>query len=124
MQMTRVPVLGSIVRRLHATIDDRIQRSRLSDHVAWLENERMRGLDGRMDSLDQAIQRLAPHIAALEVRFEDRRLDELAARMATPTAAEVSTIMEMIGEEQRRVTARLTALSHFEERLRRLETAN
>ncbi|TPW77250.1 hypothetical protein [Schumannella soli] len=124
MELTRVPVLGAFVRRLHATIDHRVEQSRTARHLEWIEAERLRHLDMRMDSLDQAIQRLAPQVAALEVRFEDRRLDELANRMASPTAAEVATIMELIGEEQRRVTVRLAALSHFEERLRRLEIAN
>lgn len=123
--MSRLPLLGPVVRRLHASTDDRIAR-RLDVVLVELEErtreaERVAArLEARVEELDQVVQRLAPHIASLEVRFEDRRIEELID--GTPAAdGQAAALTDAVLSEHRRVGARLAAVSHFEERLRRLE---
>jgi len=68
------------------------------------------------------LNRIAPQLAALEAKTEQLRL----ALAPTPTAdaaelEEARGLVEVIQEEHRRIRVRLSALTQYEERLRRIE---
>lgn len=69
------------------------------------------------------VARIAPQLAALETKVERLRL-ALETPVETPDPAaltEARGLVEIIQEEHRRIRVRLSALTQYEERLRRLE---
>lgn len=73
------------------------------------------------------VNRISPQLAALETKVERLRLALEAVTApgvgsSTPTElAEARGLVEGIQEEHRRIRVRLTALTQYEERLRRIE---
>lgn len=73
------------------------------------------------------VNRISPQLAALETKVERLRLalEALTAPgVGSSTPAEVAEargLVESIQEEHRRIRVRLTALTQYEERLRRIE---
>lgn len=69
------------------------------------------------------VSRIAPQLAALETKVERLRL-ALETPVETPdpdALTEARSLVETIQEEHRRIRVRLTALTQYEERLRRIE---
>jgi predicted nucleic acid-binding Zn-ribbon protein len=102
-------------RRLTAAIewriDERVQgiRGDLRDTQAELEVVRLELQSTRQiaEAMRNELDRIIPHIAALETRIADGP----GAESSTSTA-----------REQDRMRVQLQAISHYEERLRRLES--
>lgn len=116
--LSRVPLVGRLVRRLHASIDARIAAQldsrfgAIEDRLHWLDRE-------RIELIDQEVQRISPQVGALEVRLADREFAERVIAADRRDAGE----REMMEWEHRRISTRLQAISHYEERVRRLEVA-
>jgi len=127
--LSTVPVLGRLVRRAALAVEWRIDE-RLEQHLAPLR-VRLDELESQVERLEtrlgdehgrfavdleahfQAIQRMAPQLAAVEVRLADTGDD--AATAGDDTAA--------ARREHERARVRLAALASYEERLQRLEAA-
>jgi len=107
----RPRVIGWVGAWFHQEIDPRFD---------WI-HARIDRLEPRVWELGDALERVEPHVAALEVRFADV---EFAALLRDPnlTEAQRTTLLQFQAEHQR-ISARLQAISHYEERLRRLEKA-
>jgi len=69
------------------------------------------------------VNRISPQLAALETKVERLRL-ALETPLQTPAPealTEARGLVETVQEEHRRIRVRLTALTQYEERLRRIE---
>ena len=109
--LSRVPIIGGIVRRVGAAINWRVEAA-VAERLRWLD-ERLQ----RLELIDLEVQRISPQVAALEIRLADR---EFADRVIAADSVG-ATDRELAEQEHRRINARLQAISHYEERLRRLE---
>ncbi len=116
--LSRLPVVGRLVRRLGASIDARVA-AQLDSRIRSIE-ERLHWLDReRIELIDQEVQRISPQVGALEIRLADREFSDQIIAADGRGASD----REMMEREHRRISARLQAISHYEERLRRLEVA-
>ena len=122
---------------------------RVNESVAWrvaelleplkagldAEVRRLRGdTDRRLDELDRRLgaverqadwsanelARLAPQVAALETRVEQKARPTVLAG-GLEDLPEARALVDLVREEHARVRARLSMVSAYEERLRRLE---
>jgi archaellum component FlaC len=119
---------------LRSQVDDlrhllgRVEEStrELADRGADLD-KRLGELDRRLDGVQEEsawsaneLARLAPQVAALETRVEQKaRPTVLAGELQD--LPEARSLVEVVREEHARVRARLSLVSAYEERLRRLE---
>lgn len=112
------------VRRIAAR-HDRIVQSQVDAEVAPLREEidalraHVEQLRLKVEALGWDLDSVTPHLAALEERFADRAFEEKLERADLSDADR--TVVEMMTTEHTRISARLQAVSHYEERLRRLE---
>ncbi|MGZ4427883.1 MAG: hypothetical protein ACXVXC_10765 [Nocardioidaceae bacterium] len=99
-------------RRIHR-LADRVKRAERAVRSAAKENE-LRARE---------INRIAPQLAALEGKVEDlRQRLEPAPRCADEAElAESRGLVEEVRREHRQVRVRLSAVTTFEERVRRIE---
>ncbi len=117
--------LGEDLRRLRGDLDRRLGEGL---------DRRLGELDGRVGSLERRLEtverqadwsanelaRLAPQVAALETRVEQKaRPTVLAGELQD--LPEARSLVEVVRDEHARVRARLSLVSAYEERLRRLE---
>jgi hypothetical protein len=106
----RCDVLAGDVRRL----EDELRR--LSDGVAEL-----REAHGRV-SFD--VDRLGPHVAALEVRLADRERADGPVEVGSPEdLTEARRLLDDVVREHERIRVRFSGIALYEERLRKLEAA-
>ena len=104
----RCDALAGEVRR----IEDELRR--LSDGLAELREQH-----GRV-SFD--VDRLGPHVAALEVRIADREHAEGPVEVGTPEdVPEARRLLDDVVREHERIRVRFSGIALYEERLRRLE---
>lgn len=112
----KIPGLRRLVRDIDWLIDKHIEEAAIS------MREEISQLREQVEQLRWDLDSITPHLAALEVRFADREFEERLERAGLGPAER--TLAEMIEEEHRRISARLQAVAHYEERLRRLEVDN
>jgi predicted nuclease with TOPRIM domain len=109
--------LGEDVRRLRGDLDRRL--GELDGRVGSLEG-RLDTVERQADWSANELARLAPQVAALETRLEQKaRPTVLAGELQD--LPEARSLVEVVREEHARVRARLSLVSAYEERLRRLE---
>ena len=123
-----IPGSSWLVRRLDAAIRWRAQEVAAADATRRNEDldairQQLREVDERSAWTANEMERLAPHVAALEQRLAavQRALDDASLTADPPTADR--TVLDEIRSEHERVRARLQVVSQYEERLRRLEHA-
>lgn len=105
------------VRRLRSDLDRRL--GELDGRVGALER-RVDAVERTADWSANELARLAPQVAALETRVEQKaRPIVLAGELED--LPEARSLVEVVREEHARVRARLSLVSAYEERLRRLE---
>lgn len=106
----RCDTLAGDVRR----IEDELRR--LSDGLAELREQH-----GRV-SFD--VDRLGPHVAALEVRIADQEHAEGPVEVGSPEdVAEARRLLDDVVREHERIRVRFSGIALYEERLRKLEAA-
>lgn len=92
----------------------------VEDRLAALEG-RVGGFEPRLIEAEQAIQRLAPQVSALEKRVEDLRDGAQPVQADDAQVAEARQLLDAVRAEHERIRARLALVSSYEERLRLLE---
>jgi septal ring factor EnvC (AmiA/AmiB activator) len=106
----RCDALAGDVRRL----EDELRR--VADELAQLREQH-----GRV-SFD--VDRLGPHVAALEVRIADRERSEGPVEVGSPEdASEARRLLDEVVREHERIRVRFSGIALYEERLRKLEAA-
>ena len=106
----RCDALAGEVRR----VEDELRR--LSDGLAELREQH-----GRV-SFD--VDRLGPHMAALEVRMADREHAGGPVEVGTPEdVPEARRLLDEVVREHERIRVRFSGIARYEERLRKLEAA-
>ena len=106
----RCDALAGDARRL----EDELRR--LSDGVAELREQH-----GRV-SFD--VDRLGPHVAALEVRIADREHAGGPVEVGSPEdVPEARRLLDDVVREHERIRVRFSGIARYEERLRKLEAA-
>ncbi|SDX75251.1 hypothetical protein SAMN05660209_01100 [Geodermatophilus africanus] len=106
----RCDALAGEVRR----VEDELRR--LSDGLAELREQH-----GRV-SFD--VDRLGPHVAALEVRIADREHAGGPVEVGTPEdVPEARRLLDEVVREHERIRVRFSGIARYEERLRKLEAA-
>lgn len=139
------PSLGEVRERLDRTGDDlraelrgavddlRRHADERSDHLAG----EIRRLDDDLRRLSDAVQglrdqcgevrfdldRLGPHVAALEVRIADGERSEGPVETDPVETAEARRLLDEVSREHERIRVRFSGLALYEERLRKLEEA-
>ncbi|SEK25705.1 hypothetical protein SAMN04515665_101237 [Blastococcus sp. DSM 46786] len=118
----RLDELTARIDRLAAAIDLKNVSERVDrlDQVAHAGEERLRRLDEQSTWNAHQISRLAPQAAALEQRLE-RQARPVVVQTDGQDLPEARSLVEVVREEHARVRARLSTLSAYEERIRRLE---
>ncbi len=88
-------------------------------------NRLRRESERRATQLTDALDQLGLQVAALEQRLEDVRVRiETPPAPAPGEAAEAGSLLKVLRREHAQVRARLSALTAYEERLRRVEAAS
>ena len=106
----RCDALAGDVRRLEDVL------RRVSDELAGLREQH-----GRV-SFD--VDRLGPHVAALEVRIADRERAERPVEVGSPEdLTEARRLLDDVVREHERIRVRFSGIALYEERLRKLEAA-
>lgn len=109
-------------RRALAARLDRALRWRVDEAVGPLR-EQVERLDAQAGWTANEMERLQPHVAALDARIEDLRqaLDDAALTTGPDDLVVARSVLDEIRREHAVVRERLSAASSYEERLRRLE---
>ncbi|MGY1748083.1 hypothetical protein [Modestobacter sp. SYSU DS0511] len=108
------------VRRAHERVDDVVGREgELDKRLGELER-RLEPVERESSWSANELARLAPQAAAFEERLEQRQNPVVLAGELSDLP-EARLLVEVIREEHARVRARLSLVSAYEERLRRLE---
>lgn len=145
--LVRVPGVGRLVARVRSYVR-RQALAAVREPLAALQHEaedvgrRLRDIDARLAHLDERLvgvderldvigdkgewsahqlRVLTPQVSGLEARVEDLRESVESPPVGAADAADVMDALARIRTEHRRVSARMAAISHYEERLRRLE---
>lgn len=117
-------------RAVRARVDDALRplRRRVRDHERRLRRlERLyeqRQVD-KVPGLVNHFERLQLQVASLETRLEDVRqvLDDPMRPGTSEERAEARALIDEIRREHQQIRARMTAVSWYEDRLRKLEDA-
>ncbi|MGR6965915.1 hypothetical protein ACU610_15755 [Geodermatophilus sp. URMC 61] len=120
--------LQSGLDALRRTVDERCDAlvgdvRRLEDELRRVSDElaELREQHGRV-SFD--VDRLGPHVAALEVRMADRERAEGAVEVGSPgDVPEARRLLDEVLREHERIRVRFSGMALYEERLRKLEAA-
>ena len=102
--------LDAEVRRLRADTDRRLAEL----------DRRLGAVERQADWSANELARLAPQVAALETRMEQKARPTVLAG-GLEDLPEARALVELVREEHARVRARLSMVSAYEERLRRIE---
>jgi hypothetical protein len=102
----------------------------LADEVRRVEDELRRVSDGLAELREQHgrvsfdVDRLGPHVAALEVRIADRERAGGPVEVGTPEdVPEARRLLDEVAREHERIRVRFSGIALYEERLRKLEAA-
>ncbi len=113
---------------LRRTVDERCDA--LADDVRRLEDEVRRvsdelaGLREQHGRVSFDVDRLGPHVAALEVRIADRERAETPVEVGSPEdLTEARRLLDEVVREHERIRVRFSGIALYEERLRKLEAA-
>lgn len=113
---------------LRRTVDERCDA--LAGDVRRLEDELRRVSDGLAELREQHgrvsfdVDRLGPHVAALEVRIADRERAEGPVEVGSPEdLTEARRLLDDVVREHERIRVRFSGIALYEERLRKLEAA-
>lgn len=118
----RLDGMAARIEQLAAAVDLKNVSERVDrlDQVTGAAQEQLRRLDEQAAWNAHQISRLAPQAAAFEQRLE-REARPLVVRTDGADLPESRLLVEVVREEHARVRARLSTLSAYEERIRRLE---
>ena len=113
---------------LRRTVDERCDA--LAGDVRRLEDE-LRRVSGELAELREQhgrvsfdVDRLGPHVAALEVRIADREHAEGPVEVGSPEdVPEARRLLDEVVREHERIRVRFSGIARYEERLRKLEAA-
>ena len=113
---------------LRRTVDERCDA--LAGDVRRLDDE-LRRVSGELAELREQhgrvsfdVDRLGPHVAALEVRIADRERAEGPVEVGSPEdLAEARRLLDDVAREHERIRVRFSGIALYEERLRKLEAA-
>ncbi|SHN85159.1 hypothetical protein SAMN05660350_03717 [Geodermatophilus obscurus] len=113
---------------LRRTVDERCDA--LAGEVHRLEDE-LRRVSGGLAELWEHhgrvsfdVDRLGPHVAALEVRIADRERAETPVEVGGPEdTTEARRLLDDVVREHERIRVRFSGIALYEERLRKLEAA-
>jgi predicted nucleic acid-binding Zn-ribbon protein len=110
------------------TVDERCDA--LAGDLRRLEDELRRLSDGVAELREQHgrvtfdVDRLGPHVAALEVRIADRERAEGPVEVSSPEdVPEARRLLDDVLREHERIRVRFSGIALYEERLRKLEAA-
>ncbi|SFQ44127.1 hypothetical protein SAMN05421810_107193 [Amycolatopsis arida] len=108
------PLEERVTEQEHCTVD---HRKRLDAVEGGLEHVR-----GDIRWIQNELDRLMPHVAALEDRLETLR-ERLAVVPPAdePEVAEARSLIEEIQRQHAQIRVRLTGIARYEDRLRKLE---
>ncbi len=113
---------------LRRTVDERCDA--LAGEVHRLEDELRRVSDGLAELWEHHgrvsfdVDRLGPHVAALEVRIADRERAERPVEVGGPEdTTEARRLLDDVVREHERIRVRFSGIALYEERLRKLEAA-
>lgn len=103
------------VDQLRTRVDGMAERTQVSVQQALFASK-------AAEVYTREVNRISPQLAALETKVEALRLAlEPAPQGDADELAEARSIVMAVQEEHRRIRVRLTALTQYEERLRRVE---
>ena len=113
---------------LRRTVDERCDA--LAGDVRRLEDE-LRRVSGELAELREQhgrvsfdVDRLGPHVAALEIRIADRGRAEGPVEVGSPEdVPEARRLLDEVVREHERIRVRFSGIARYEERLRKLEAA-
>ncbi len=124
--LRKVPLLRAAMHRIDQAIRWRVEENAgpLRDEVNELRTELAR-LRTRADWTANEMERLQPHVAALDARVEDLRIviDDHYLRIDEGDGQVARKVLDEIRAEHASIRARLSAAAIYEERMRRLEEA-
>jgi hypothetical protein len=96
---------------------------RVDDEVRRIADE-LRSLRDQYSEVTFDLNRLGPHVAALEVRIADRERAEGPVEVGSPgDTAEARRLLDEVVREHERIRVRFSGIALYEERLRKLEAA-
>lgn len=118
----RVDQLAAAVDLKAAAVDLKNVSERVDrlDQVTGGAEDRLRRLDEQATWNAHQISRLAPQAASFEERLE-RQARPTVVRAGGDDLPESRMLVDVVREEHARIRARLSSLSAYEERIRRLE---
>lgn len=118
----RLDAMAARIDELAAAVDLKNVSERVDrlDQVTGAAGEELRRLDEQATWNAHQISRLAPQAAAFEQRLE-REARPLVVRADGADLPESRMLVEVVRDEHARIRTRLSALSAYEERIRRLE---
>ncbi len=106
---------------LRRSLDERCDA--LAGELRRLDDE-LRGVRDRYGEVAFDLDRLGPHVAALEVRIADRERWDGPVEVGDPgELTEARRLLDDVVREHERIRVRLSGIALYEERLRRLEAA-
>jgi hypothetical protein len=87
-------------------------------------DDELRGLRDKYGEVAFDLDRLGPHVAALEVRIADRERAEGPVEVGGPgELTEARRLLDDVVREHERIRVRFSGIALYEERLRKLEAA-
>lgn len=111
-----------LAQKVHNRSNDKVTGP---DMQAALEEAttRLNRQHGRIAALEREVARIAPQVAASEIRLEDLRQRLDRPEFDDADRAEAASLVEEIRREHQRIRARIGAATRYEERLRQVEDA-
>lgn len=130
-----IPGMSRVSRRLDRAIAWRVEaaleplRQRLDDHerrILRLERRLDEQLPDAVRAANRAlseVERVRPQASATEQRLEElrQRVETQLDPGTTAEQAEAARLVDVVRQEHERIRARMTAISWYEDRLRKLE---
>jgi chromosome segregation ATPase len=125
---SEIPGVGRISRRLDWAIRWRIEEALgpVRDRLDALErrvNQRLPQISSRANLAHTEMTRLEPQVASLEQRMEELRVrvEDQFDPGTSEERTDARRLIEEIRAEHERIRSRMTAISWYEDRLRKLE---
>lgn len=119
--------LRTAVEQVRRALDERFDH--LAAEIRRLDDDLRRfgdsvhGLREQCGQVQFDLDRLGPHVAALEVRIADRDRPEVPVESDDEQRAESRRLLDEVAREHERIRVRFSGLALYEERLRKLEEA-
>lgn len=116
MRLTRIPGVRAVAARFDAAV-----RWRTEEAVGPLRGE-LEAVRAQAGWTANEMERLAPHVAALDARLEDLRVELTPLSAGEPgDLVEALSLLDEVRREHAAIRVRLSMLATYAERLERLE---